>query len=141
MKENLKFLFSLTITVLLVFGCSKLGNLTGGDSSDKLYFCESYNPSTDKCDGKSSKYTEGYLTVMVDTRPSKKKIGVNKVNINITDLKTGEVIETYPFDTKPDMDYAYFDKVDFKTVGKFKVSALKPDGTVIVSNEIEIVDK
>ena len=37
--------------------------------------------------------------------------------------------------------YVFFDDVNFKKPGKYKVSALKPDGTVIVSNEIEIVDK
>ena len=140
MKENLKFLFSLLVLVTLIFGCSKLGDMAG-DNSDKLFFCESYNSSTDKCDGKSLKYTEGYLTVIVDVRPSKRKIGVDKVSINITDTKTGEVADTYSFDTKSDMDYVYFDKVDFRKPGKFKVSALKPDGTVIVTNEIEIVDK
>ena len=78
---------------------------------------------------------------MVDIRPSKKKLGVTKVNINITDLKSGEAVDTYPFDTDSDMDYVFFDDVNFKKPGKYKVSALKPDGTVIVSNEIEIVDK
>jgi hypothetical protein len=139
MKENLKFLFSIAILVSLVFGCSKLGDIAGGDT-DKLFFCENYNSSTDKCEGKSTKYTEGYLTVVIDVRPSKRKIGVDKVSINLTDLKTGEVVDTYSYDTKPDMDYVYFDKVDFKKPGKFKVSALKPDGTVIVTSEIEIIE-
>lgn len=140
MKENFKIFSAIIVLVALVLGCSKLGNLAGGDNSDKLYFCENYNPTTDKCEGKSLKYTEGFLTVVVDIRPSKKKLGVSKVNINISDTKTGEVVETYPFNVEPEMDYAYFDRVDFKKPGKFKVSALKPDGTVIVSNEIEIIE-
>ncbi|MEO8665334.1 MAG: hypothetical protein ABI462_07545 [Ignavibacteria bacterium] len=140
MKENLKILFSFVILISLILGCSKLSNLAG-DSSDKLFFCENYNSSTDKCDGKSEKYTSGYLTVMIDLRPSKRVVGTDKVNINITDLKTGNVVDTYPYDTKADMNYVYFDKVDFKNPGKYKVSALKPDGTVLVSNEIEITDK
>ena len=138
MKERLKGLFSLVILIGLMLGCSKLSNLAG-DSSDKLYFCESYNVTTDKCEGKSTKYSEGFLTVMIDIRPSKKKLNVKSVNINITDLSTGKVVDTYPYDTDPDMDYVFFEKVDFKNPGKYKVSALKPDGTVIVSNEIEIV--
>jgi len=140
MKENLKFLFSLVVLAGLVLGCSKLGDLAGGNS-DKLFFCENYTPGNDKCDGESSKYTEGYLTVVIDVRPTKKKIGVSTVNINITDQNSGEVVETYPYSTDADMDYVYFEKVDFKRPGKFKVSALKPDGTVLVSNEIEIVKK
>lgn len=139
MREKFKFLFSILVIISLIFGCSKLSNLTGG-STDKLYFCESYNASTDKCEGKSDRYTTGFLTVMVDLRPSKRKVGVDKVNINITDLKSGKVVETYPYDTNPDMDYVYFEKVDFKDPGKYRVSALKPDGTVLVSNEIEIVE-
>ena len=140
MKENLKVLFSLVVLIALILGCSKLSNLTGGDNSNKLFFCEKYNSSSDECDGKSLKYTEGFLTVVVDVRPSKQKIGVNKVNINITNVGTGEVVDTYPYETDPNMDYVYFDKVDFKKPGKYKVSALKPDGTVIVSNGIEIVE-
>ena len=140
MRENLKVLFSLSVLISLMLGCSKLSNLTG-NSSDKLFFCESYNPTTDNCEGKSLKYSEGYLTVVVDIRPSKKKLGVNSVNINITEISSGKVADTYPFETNPDMDYVYFEKVDFKKPGKYKVSALKPDGTVIVSNEIEIVEQ
>lgn len=140
MRETLKAIFSLIVLISLMLGCSKLSNLAG-DNSDKLFFCESYNKTTDKCEGKSLKYSEGYLTVMVDIRPSKKKLGVKSVNINITDISSGKVVDTYPYDTDPDMDYVYFEKVDFKSPGKYKVSALKPDGTVIVSNQIEIVEK
>ena len=139
MKENLKILFSFVILISLILGCSKLSNLAG-DSSDKLFFCESYDSGTDKCEGKSERYTSGFLTVMIDLRPSKRVVGTDKVNINITDLKTGDVVDTYPYDTTPEMNYVYFDKVDFKKPGKYKVSALKPDGTVLVTNEIEIVE-
>ncbi|MDZ4710917.1 MAG: hypothetical protein SGI89_01165 [bacterium] len=139
MKENFKFLLSVAVIVSLILGCSKLSDLAG-DSSDKLFFCVSYNSSTDKCEGKSGKYTTGFLTVMIDLRPTKRKVGVDKVNINVTNIKTGDVVDTYPYDTDPTMDYVYFDKVDFKSPGKYKVSALKPDGTVLVSNEIEIIE-
>jgi len=140
MKENLKTLFSFVILISLILGCSKLSDLTG-DGADKLFFCESYDVSSDKCEGKSEKFTSGFLTVMIDLRPSKRVVGADKVNINVTDLKSGQVVDTFPYDTKSDMNYVYFDKVDFKNPGKYKVSALKPDGTVLVSNEIEIVDK
>ncbi len=141
MKQNLKFLFAAVVAISLVLGCSKLNLSNIFDSSNKLYFCERYILDKDECEGKSTMFTTGYLTVMLDLRPSKKKVNVDKVNINITDLKSGEVIDTFPYDTDRDMDYIYFEKVNFKNEGKFKVSALKPDGTVLATNEIEIKDK
>ncbi|MEO6694526.1 MAG: hypothetical protein ABIY50_10795 [Ignavibacteria bacterium] len=132
--------FALLILVMVMLSCSKLSELSSGGDASKLYFCEKYVLNSDECEGKSTKYSPGRLTVMVDIRPTKKKLGVESVNINVTDIKSGEVVETFPFDTKADMDYVYFEDVNFKKAGKYKVSALKPDGTVIVTNEIEIVD-
>lgn len=140
-KNYFRIISAFVILAALIIGCGKLSELTSDTKTDKLYFCEKYTSSSDECEGKSTKYTPGRLTVMVDIRPSKKKLGVSKVNINITDLKSGEAVDTYPFDTQPEMDYVYFEDVNFKKPGKYKVSALKPDGTVIVTNEIEIVDK
>jgi len=140
-RNYFKFSFALLILVATVLSCSKLSEMSTDSNADKLYFCEEYVLSSDDCEGKSTKYSPGRLTVMVDVRPSKKKLGVESVNINVTDLKNGEVVETFPFDTKSDMDYVYFEGVNFKNPGKYKVSALKPDGTVIATNEIEIVDK
>ncbi|MBK9332939.1 MAG: hypothetical protein IPM96_11185 [Ignavibacteria bacterium] len=141
MKNYYKSVSALFIFLILILGCSKLKNLTESVSGNKLYFCEEYDSATDNCKGESTKYTEGNLTVMVDLRPTKTKLGVKSVNINVTDISTGNVVETFPFDTDSDMDYIYFDNVKFENAGKYKVSALKPDGTVIVSNEIEIIDK
>jgi hypothetical protein len=145
MKSDLKFRFkfisAIVILIMIALSCGKLSELSSDSKSDKLYFCEKYILDKDECEGKSSKYTPGRLTVMVDIRPSKKKLGVTKVNINVTDLKTNEAVDTFPFDTDAGMDYVYFEDVNFKKAGKYKVSALKPDGTVIVSNEIEIVEK
>ena len=140
-KTYLKSLTALLILVTIMLSCDKISNMASDSKTDKLYFCEKYDLASDKCEGKSIKYTPGRLTVMVDIRPSKKKLGVEKVNINVTNLKTGEVSETFPFDTQADMDYVYFEDVNFKEPGKYKVSALKPDGSVIVTNEIEIVEK
>jgi hypothetical protein len=140
-KTYLKSLTALLILLTIMLSCDKISNMASDSKTDKLYFCEKYDLASDKCEGKSIKYTPGRLTVMVDIRPSKKKLGVEKVNINVTNLKTGEVSETFPFDTQADMDYVYFEDVNFKEPGKYKVSALKPDGSVIVTNEIEIVEK
>lgn len=133
-KPRLGFFLAVMVAVLAVFGCGKLTELV--DKGDKLYFCENYIPSTDDCVGESSKYTTGTLTVMAKLE---KPIGVRNVNINITDKSSGEAIDTYPYTVSTDMDYIYFDGVNFKEPGNYKVSLLKEDGTVVVSNEIEII--
>ena len=136
--SNLKLITALVILIVVVFGCNKIKSLaTGGN---KLYFCERYDPVKGEIN-ESKKFTTGTLTVMVDLRPESQKIGVTDVNINITDKETGKVIETSPYTVKPDMDYIFFNNVKFDKVGKYHVSCLKPDGTVIVSGEVEIVEK
>ncbi|MBS1515979.1 MAG: hypothetical protein JSS63_13160 [Bacteroidetes bacterium] len=136
MKVNYKFWLSLLILVSFSFGCSSLF----GPKENRLYFCEKYDSKKGEI-GESSKFTTGNLTVMVDLRPTKTKVGVSDVNINITDKASGEAVETLPFTVQPSMDYIYFNDVNFKKAGKYRVSCLKKDGTVIVTGEVEIVDK
>lgn len=135
MRINYKFLLAVVVLTSLAFGCSMFGK-----KENRLYFCERYDPAKGEI-GESSKFTTGTLTVMVDLRPTKTKIGVSDVNINITDKATGEAVETLPFTVQPTMDYIYFNDVKFEKPGKYKVSCLKKDGTVVVSGEIEIVNK
>ncbi|MBX7047373.1 MAG: DUF3244 domain-containing protein [Ignavibacteria bacterium] len=136
MKVNYKFWLSLLTLVSFSFGCSSLF----GPKENRLYFCEKYDSKKGEI-GESSKFTTGNLTVMVDLRPTKTKVGVSDVNINITDKASGEAVETLPFTVQPSMDYIYFNDVNFKKAGKYRVSCLKKDGTVIVTGEVEIVDK
>jgi hypothetical protein len=133
-KNNL-FKISLVIFAALVFisGCGKLKSLFG--DKDRLYFCERYDTNDGEIN-ESSKFTTGTLTVMIKLS---KPIGVNSVNINITDIKKNEVVQTIPFTVTPSMTYIYFEKVAFENPGNYKVSCLKTDGTVIVTGEIEIV--
>lgn len=127
-----RFVVSLLIIVSAVLGCSKLKNLTG--KSDRLYFCERYDSAKGEIN-EAEKFTTGTLTVMVKlTKP----IGVKDVKINITDKATGNVVDTKPFSVSADMDYIYFDGVNFEKPGKYKVSCLKEDGTVVVTGDIEI---
>jgi hypothetical protein len=128
----IKTFFSFAVLFVLTVSCSKLKDITAGD---RLYFCERYD---NKEIGVSDKFTTGKLTVMVKL---KKPIGVSSVDINITDLATGKPVETIPFEVSSQWDYIHFDDVEFRTPGKYKVSCLKKDGTVIVSGEVEIVSK
>ena len=127
-----RFVVSLLIIVAAALGCSKLKNLMG--KSDRLYFCERYDSAKGEIN-EAEKFTTGTLTVMVKlTKP----IGVKDVKINITDKATGNVVDTKPFTVSADMDYIYFDGVNFEKAGKYKVSCLKEDGTVVVTGEVEI---
>ncbi|HEY5124184.1 MAG TPA: hypothetical protein VIL99_02515 [Ignavibacteria bacterium] len=138
MKEKLNSQFKFYLTVLIaagfLLGCGKITSLFKGD---KLYFCEKYDPVKGEI-GESDKFTTGYLTVMVKLS---KPIGVTDVDINVTDIKKNEVVNTQPFTVTSEMTYIYFDKVTFDKTGKYKVSLLKKDGTVIVTGEIEIIEK
>ena len=130
--NKVKLFVSLTVLFLVVVSCSKLQNLTGGD---RLYFCEKY---TTKEVGESSKFTTGTLTVMLKLS---KPIGVTSVDVNVTDQASGKAVNTFPFTVQSSWDYIHFDDVEFKEPGKYKVSCLKKDGTVIATGEVEIVSK
>lgn len=130
--NKVKLFTSLIVLFLIVVSCSKLQNLTGGD---RLYFCEKY---TTKEVGESSKFTTGTITVMLKLS---KPIGVTSVDVNVTNVATGKAVDTFPFTVQSSWDYIHFDDVEFKEPGKYKVSCLKKDGTVIATNEVEIVSK
>lgn len=130
--NKIKLFAAFAVLFLVVVSCSKLQNLTGGD---RLYFCEKY---TTKEIGESSKFTTGTLTVMLKLA---KPIGVTSVDINVTDQASGKAVDTFPFTVQSSWDYIHFDDVEFKEPGKYKVSCLKKDGTVIATSEVEIVSK
>lgn len=112
-------------------------------SGARLYFCEEYSGGQEI--GVSDAFTissgGGYFTCMIDLRPTGKKIGVGKLDIRITKLTdNGEkIIDTKNFDVQPDWDYIYFDKFyTFHSDGRYKITALKPDGTPVASGEVKI---
>ena len=112
-------------------------------SDSKLYFVEEYRDGKEI--GKSDVFTigsgGGYMTCMIDITGTGKKIGVGKLDLRITKI-TGDgekIIDTKPFDVQPDWDYIFFDKFyTFKSEGKYKVTALKPDGTPVASGYVTI---
>jgi hypothetical protein len=135
MRYLKSILILLAITAVFT-GCSKIKQvqqLTDKLSGDRLYFCEKY---VTKEIGESDKFKAGKVTIMVKlTNP----IGESSVDINITDVATGKVVDTQPFTVQPSWDYIHFDDVEFKEKGKYKVSCLKKTGDVIVTGEVEII--
>ncbi len=127
--KNLKIFTAFVVLLAVVVSCSFLKNLS---KSDKLYFCEKYTTTEV---GEGTKFPVGNVTVMVKLS---KPIGVSSVDINVTDLESGKAVDTFPFTVQSSWDYIHFDDVEFKEPGKYKVSCLKKDGTVLASNEVEI---
>jgi hypothetical protein len=136
-NSKTRFILFAVMLAGLFSSCSKLNKVKEIteklSNEDRLYFCEKYVSSEV---GESSKFKPGKVTVMVKL---KKAIGVSSVDINVTNVETGKVANTFPFTVQPSWDYIHFDDVDFDETGKYKVSCLKKDGTVIVSGEVEII--
>jgi len=127
----------LLLAVMFIFsGCGRIKQITEITdklSGDKLYFCEKYVASEI---GEGTKFKPGKITVMLKLT---KSIGVTEVDVNITNTATGKPFDTVPFTVQPGWDYIHFDDVEIKEKGKYKVSCLKKDGTVIATNEVEII--
>lgn len=128
--NKFKFAFPFILILFLSVSCALIKNILPGD---RLYFIEKY--SNDKEVGEGKKFPVGHVTIMVRLS---KPIGVSAVDINITDKNTDSIVETYPFTVSSDWKDIHFDDVNFKQPGKFRVSCLRKDGTVIVSGEVEI---
>jgi hypothetical protein len=139
--KNIKTRFTFfALLALMIFpalyGCNKIKaikEVTEQLQGDRLYFCERY---VTKEIGEGSKFKAGEVTVMVKL---KNPIGESAVDLNITDVASGKVVDTVPFNVQSSWDYIHFDNVEFKEPGKYKVSCLKKDGSVIATGEVEII--
>jgi hypothetical protein len=141
-NSKTKFLIMILLFAGLISGCSKINKVkeltekvTDEVKGDRLYFCERYDNVKGEVN-EAKKFSTGNLTIMLKLS---KPIGVKEVDVNVTDIVTGKPIDTYPFTVQSSWDYIHFDDVNFSKTGKFKVSCLKKDGTVIATNEIEII--
>lgn len=118
-----------------------------GIRNAKLYFCEDYR------DGKeinvSSRFTTGWLTVMVDLRPANVEIGVKDVYMELVKIKdeygesiSEKFIRTIDFSVEPKFDYIYFQnkkELKFESPGTYRVSLFTNKDKLITSNTIEII--
>lgn len=168
---KLNFFVALIMAAALVISCSKLKELdkkekdndvtkeetkkddikkeTTKSSEGRLYFCEQYKDGEEI--GVSKRFSPGWLTVMVDLKPTGKTLGTGKVELRISKIKDGngkdiseKIIDTVPFEVQADWNYTYFEdheRIKFKTPGTYRVVCQKVDGTPIVSGEVEVVPK
>lgn len=115
----------------------------------KLYFCEQYKNGEEV--GVSERFTPGWLTVMLDTRPTGTKLGTGKVELKLSKIKDSsgddiseKILRTVPFDVQADWDYTYFtDKknLKFDSPGTYRVVCQKKDGTPIATGEVVVVPR
>lgn len=135
-------LFAILLLSMIAYSCGKVtvSTSTSTSSDNQLYFCESYDTGKGEIN-KSDKFSTGSLTVIVNCQGKKQKFGVSEVDLKITDLDNNSEIASGTYTVNPDLDYSYFNNVTFNSPGKYKVSAVKKDGTVIASGNVEIVNK
>lgn len=134
---KVKYTLLVFLGLFLVNSISGCNIIRGFIGADRLYFCERYDAVNDFCEGRGEKFGVGSLAVLADL---KKPIGVDEVFINVKDNSTGQNVSNLPFTVKPEMDYINFKGVSFTSAGNYKVSLIKKDGSVIASNDLEIVN-
>ncbi len=144
----MKKLYFLTTLLVLLF-LSGIASNAKAQNGPELYFCEQYKDGEEI--GVSSRFTPGWLTVMIDLRLSNRTFGTGKVKLQLSKIKNEYgneipeiIVDTVPFEVQPEWDYTYFtDKsnLKFSEPGTYRVICQKVDGTPIVSGEVEIVPK
>lgn len=137
-KKISLFALSCIIFLLLLNGCEK---------KSSLYFCEDYIDGKEI--GVSSRFTPGYLTVMVDLRPENRKVGVDEVDLILTQIKdengdeiVEEEIDRIPFTVRAEWDFLYFqdeERLGFTRPGTYRVTLADKKGKKIASGELEVV--
>lgn len=119
----------LILILISAAGCDKM--------QDKMLFCSSYNASQDFCENEGQSFKTGKVTVLIDLYS---RIDADDVKLNITDVNTNKIVNSYEFSVSSVLKKVYFENIPFDYPSKYLVSVLKPDGTVIVSNEVNITN-
>ncbi|HEX2867469.1 MAG TPA: hypothetical protein VHO03_10530 [Ignavibacteriales bacterium] len=122
---------------MLGFIILSFNNTIKAQSCDMLYFCVKYDGKEVDC---ADRFTAGKITVMAKLS---KAIFFTKVFIQADKYNPREgkfeYYKDYEFDTDKDMDYIYFNNVEFKDKGIYRVFLLDPDKNTITSALVEII--
>ena len=128
--------------VLLGFCLVLLGSVVStlsAQNCDLLYFCVRYDSDLGEID-QSDRFTTGNITVMVLLESA---IRLNEITIQLDKFNARknefEYYEDYEFDVGYDMDYIFFNDINFADPGIYRVFLLDPRGNTIVSSLVEIV--
>ncbi|HHE37340.1 MAG TPA: hypothetical protein ENL20_02065 [Candidatus Cloacimonetes bacterium] len=105
---------------------------------DLLYFCVSYDPDAGEIDC-SDRFTTGNITVVALL---KSPIFYTKITIQVDKYNpregTFEYYDAWEFDVDPEMDFIYFNDINFQDKGFFRVFLVDPEENIITSGLVEI---
>jgi len=105
---------------------------------DLLYFCVNYDSEVGEIDC-SDRFTTGNITVVALLKSA---IYYTKLTVQIDKYNpreaTFEYYDAWEFDVDPDMDYIYFNDINFQDKGIFRVFLVDPEENTITSSLIEI---
>jgi len=112
-------------------------------SAATLYFCEKYDHEEK---GVSKTFYVNMIggssfTAMLDMRGTSEKVSTDKLTLKIYKLNGSNeaFVADEKFDVDSDWDYIYFSDFHiFNQAGVYRVKALKPDGTIIASGDVNI---
>lgn len=146
-----KILVLIFLAGVFSFSCGKLKEVTKKVSSSepRVYFCERWDAVKNAPVNESTRFTPGYLTVVLEM-PGDKTLGVGEVNLRITKTKDAsgsaveKIIGTFPFEVEATWNTAYFsdpENIKFSEPGTYRVSVYKNDGTLLGSGEVEVVSR
>ncbi len=108
-------------------------------SCDLLYFCVKYDPDVGEIDC-SDLFSTGNITVVALLESpifyTKVTVQVDKYNAREGSF---EYYDAQEFDVDPEMDYIYFNNINFQDKSFFRVFLVDPEENTITSSLIEII--
>lgn len=125
---------------LIVFVFLILSGILAAQSCDLLYFCERYDAVEGEI-GASDRFYAGKLTVMVLLEAPIYYTSIS-IQLDKYNARAGkfEYFSEYPFDVDSDMDYIYFNDINFSEAGFYRVFLLDPSRNTITSAIVEIIN-
>ncbi|MCF7794300.1 MAG: hypothetical protein K9N09_05675 [Candidatus Cloacimonetes bacterium] len=128
----------LIIILFLMFAFSVT---IAAQSCDLLYFCTRYDATEGEISAGDRFFTGDLTVVTLLEAPifyTKIYVQLDKYNPREGDF---EYYNDYEFDVDPDLDYIYFDNINFGEAGFYRVFLLDPNRNTITSAIVEIINE
>ncbi len=147
----MKTSFVKTVLIIAVTAVTIIlsGRANAQTDAPHFYFCESYTNGQEI--NVSNTFSTGYLTAMLDLRPTETTIGVRDVALEITMIADEHgfydselVIDLVKFTVDPSWDYIYFtdeENLKFDKPGIYRVMLMKEPNQQVASGILKITAK